>query len=62
MLSVLSIFVTVYLMMQLSSVPWAQFGIWNAIGKWLSGIMRPLEGQNPTPFLMTSPHKLCQTQ
>uniref|UniRef100_A0A8D1F0I5 Cationic amino acid transporter C-terminal domain-containing protein n=1 Tax=Sus scrofa TaxID=9823 RepID=A0A8D1F0I5_PIG len=31
-LSVLSIFVTVYLMMQLSSVTWAQFGIWNAIG------------------------------
>uniref|UniRef100_A0A8D1KH08 Cationic amino acid transporter C-terminal domain-containing protein n=1 Tax=Sus scrofa TaxID=9823 RepID=A0A8D1KH08_PIG len=31
-LPVLSIFVNVYLMMQLSSVTWAQFGIWNALG------------------------------
>ncbi|XP_047647041.1 cationic amino acid transporter 3-like isoform X2 [Phacochoerus africanus] len=31
-LPVLSIFVNVYLMMQLSSVTWAQFGIWNAMG------------------------------
>ena len=58
-LPVLSIFVNVYLMMQMSSVIWAQFGIWNAMGEWLSGMKRPLEGQNPTPFLMTSPHKLC---
>uniref|UniRef100_A0A8D1XWZ0 Cationic amino acid transporter C-terminal domain-containing protein n=1 Tax=Sus scrofa TaxID=9823 RepID=A0A8D1XWZ0_PIG len=31
-LPVLSIFVNVYLMMQMSSVTWAQFGIWNAMG------------------------------
>mgnify|MGYP001310966539 FL=1 len=60
MLPVLSIFVNVYLMMQMSSVTWAQCGIWNAMGEWPSGMKRPLEGQNPTPFLTTSPHKLCQ--
>uniref|UniRef100_A0A8D1SRP1 Cationic amino acid transporter C-terminal domain-containing protein n=1 Tax=Sus scrofa TaxID=9823 RepID=A0A8D1SRP1_PIG len=31
-LPVLSIFVNVYLMMQMSSVSWAQFGIWNVLG------------------------------
>ncbi|XP_003127469.2 cationic amino acid transporter 3-like isoform X1 [Sus scrofa] len=31
-LPVLSIFLNVYLMMQLSSVIWAEFGIWNAVG------------------------------
>uniref|UniRef100_A0A8D1CT91 Cationic amino acid transporter 3 n=1 Tax=Sus scrofa TaxID=9823 RepID=A0A8D1CT91_PIG len=31
-LPVLSIFLNVYLMMQMSSVTWAQFGIWNAMG------------------------------
>ncbi|XP_020950574.1 cationic amino acid transporter 3-like isoform X2 [Sus scrofa] len=31
-LPVLSIFVNVYLMMQMSSVTWAQCGIWNALG------------------------------
>ncbi|XP_047646276.1 cationic amino acid transporter 3-like [Phacochoerus africanus] len=31
-LPVLSIFVNVYLMMQMSFVTWAQFGIWNAVG------------------------------
>uniref|UniRef100_A0A480VW94 Cationic amino acid transporter 3 n=1 Tax=Sus scrofa TaxID=9823 RepID=A0A480VW94_PIG len=32
MLPVLSIFVNVYLMMQMYSVTWAQFGIWNIVG------------------------------
>ncbi|XP_020950576.1 cationic amino acid transporter 3-like [Sus scrofa] len=31
-LPVLSIFVNVYLMMQMSSATWAQCGIWNALG------------------------------
>ena len=42
-LPVLSIFVNVYLMMQMSSVTWAQCGIWNALGEWLSGMKKPLE-------------------
>uniref|UniRef100_A0A8C3WXC2 Cationic amino acid transporter C-terminal domain-containing protein n=1 Tax=Catagonus wagneri TaxID=51154 RepID=A0A8C3WXC2_9CETA len=31
-LPVLSIFLNLYLMMQMTSVTWAQFGIWNAVG------------------------------
>uniref|UniRef100_A0A8D0TBJ8 Cationic amino acid transporter C-terminal domain-containing protein n=1 Tax=Sus scrofa TaxID=9823 RepID=A0A8D0TBJ8_PIG len=42
-LPVLSIFVNVYLMMQMSSATWAQCGIWNALGEWLSGMKKPLE-------------------
>ena len=42
-LPVLSIFVNVYLMMQMSSVTWAQCGIWNVVGEWLSGMKKPLE-------------------
>uniref|UniRef100_A0A8D1VLV2 Cationic amino acid transporter C-terminal domain-containing protein n=1 Tax=Sus scrofa TaxID=9823 RepID=A0A8D1VLV2_PIG len=48
-LPVLSIFLNVYLMMQLSSVIWAEFGIWNAVGKWFSGIKRRLKWLNPIP-------------
>uniref|UniRef100_A0A8C3WYU2 Cationic amino acid transporter C-terminal domain-containing protein n=1 Tax=Catagonus wagneri TaxID=51154 RepID=A0A8C3WYU2_9CETA len=32
-LPVLTIFLNLYLMMQMTSVTWAQFGIWNAVGK-----------------------------
>ena len=42
-LPVLSIFVNVYLMMQMSSVTWAQCGIWNVVGEWLSGMMKLLD-------------------
>uniref|UniRef100_A0A4W2HVB6 Cationic amino acid transporter C-terminal domain-containing protein n=1 Tax=Bos indicus x Bos taurus TaxID=30522 RepID=A0A4W2HVB6_BOBOX len=43
LLPLVSIFVNVYLMMQTTSGAWALFGIWNAIGKLLSGIKRFLE-------------------
>ena len=39
-LPLVSIFVNIYLMMQITSGAWVQFGIWNAIGKWLSRIKR----------------------
>jgi len=42
-LPLVSIFVNIYLMMQITSGTWAIFGIWNVVGKWLSGIKRPLE-------------------
>ena len=42
-LPLVSIFVNIYLMMQITSGTWAIFGIWNVIGKWLSGINRPIE-------------------
>ena len=42
-LPLVSIFVNIYLMMQTTSGTWALFGIWNAIGKLLSGIKRFLE-------------------
>lgn len=40
MLPLLSIFVNVYLMMQMTPGTWARFGIWMLIGKWLSGEKR----------------------
>ena len=42
-LPLVSIFMNLYLMMQITSQTWAIFSIWNVIGKWLSGIKRPLE-------------------
>ncbi|XP_064346094.1 cationic amino acid transporter 3-like [Camelus dromedarius] len=51
-LPVLSIFVNVHLMMQMTSRAWAQFGIWNAIGFAIYfgyGIRHSLEDTDPQP-------------
>lgn len=40
-LPVLSIFVNIYLMMQMTARTWAQFGVWTVIGEWLSGEKGP---------------------
>uniref|UniRef100_A0A287AZV0 Cationic amino acid transporter C-terminal domain-containing protein n=1 Tax=Sus scrofa TaxID=9823 RepID=A0A287AZV0_PIG len=62
-LPVLSIFVNVYLMMQMSSVTWAQFGIWNAMGLAIYfgyGIRHSLEERrDPQPPASTS-QSLCE--
>ena len=55
-----STLVNVYLMIQMTTQTWAQFGIWMAIGKWLSGIKRFLEWCSPIFFLLPLP-ELCQT-
>ena len=54
-----SIFVNVYLMMQMTSGTWALFGIWAAIGKRLPWKIGPLEWLNLILFLPPLP-KLCQ--
>ncbi|XP_047646218.1 cationic amino acid transporter 3-like isoform X5 [Phacochoerus africanus] len=57
-LPVLSIFVNVYLMMQMYSVTWAQFGIWNIVGLatyFEYGIRHSLElKRDPQPPTFTS--------
>ena len=45
-LPLVSIFLNIYLMVQMTSGAWAQFGVWMVIGKWLSGIKSPLDWLN----------------
>ena len=54
-LTLVSTFVNIYLMMQKTSWIWILFGIWMVIGKWLPWIMRQFEWQNPTIFLQPLP-------
>ena len=49
-LPLVSIFLNIYLMMQMTSGTWALFGVWNVIGEWLSGVKRLLEWLNPILF------------
>uniref|UniRef100_A0A452DMJ0 Cationic amino acid transporter C-terminal domain-containing protein n=1 Tax=Capra hircus TaxID=9925 RepID=A0A452DMJ0_CAPHI len=58
-LPLVSIFVNVSLMMQMTSGTWALFGIWAAIGKRLPWKIGPLESLNLILFLPPLP-KLCQ--
>lgn len=49
-LPLVSIFVNMYLMMQMTSMTWAQFGIWMAIGTWpLAGDRTPPSSLPPLP-------------
>ena len=50
-----NIFLNVYLMMQMTSGAWIQFSVWNAIGKWFSGIKRSLNWLIPILFLTSLP-------
>jgi hypothetical protein len=53
-LPLLSIFVNVYLMMQMTVGTWAQFGVWMVIGECLSGGKQTLGAwatSLPSPFL-----------
>uniref|UniRef100_A0A8C6AGB4 Cationic amino acid transporter C-terminal domain-containing protein n=1 Tax=Monodon monoceros TaxID=40151 RepID=A0A8C6AGB4_MONMO len=52
-LPLMSIFVNVYLMMQMTSGTWAQFAVWMVIGKWLSGIKRPLDNHFKALYIYT---------
>lgn len=52
----MSIFVNMYLMMQMTPRTWAQFGIWIVIGKWLSGDKGTLGWLTPALFLIPCPH------
>ncbi|KAB0381472.1 hypothetical protein FD755_003389 [Muntiacus reevesi] len=56
-LPLVSIFVNVYLMMQMTSGTWAQFGVWNVIGSVMYlgyGIRHSLENNEPQPPSSTS--------
>uniref|UniRef100_A0A8C3WYE1 Cationic amino acid transporter C-terminal domain-containing protein n=1 Tax=Catagonus wagneri TaxID=51154 RepID=A0A8C3WYE1_9CETA len=55
-LPVLTIFLNLYLMMQMTSVTWAQFGIWNAVGKAIGHLE---VGKAPT-FLSHGRHSLVE--
>lgn len=48
----MSIFVNVYLMMQMTSGTWARFGVWMVIGKYPLGKSRLLGYPIPIPFLL----------
>ena len=54
-LPLVSIFVNIYLMMQITSGTWILFGIWMAIGKRLFRVKSPLEWPNPILFLEALP-------
>ena len=51
-LFLVSTFVNVYLMIQMTTQTWVQFGIWMAIGEWFSGLQRLLEWCSPIFFLL----------
>ena len=59
-LPLVSIFVDIYLMMQMTSGTWALFGIWEVIGKRLPWKIGPLEWLNLILFLPPLP-KPCNT-
>lgn len=49
LLPLMSIFVNIYLMMQMTAGTWARFGVWMLIGRYLLGKSSPLGC--PTPVL-----------
>lgn len=54
LLPLVSIFVNVYLMMQMTAGTWARFGVWMLIGRYLLGKGRPLGCPIPTLSLLVS--------
>lgn len=52
LLPIVSIFVNVYLMMQMTAGTWARFGVWMLIGRYLLGKSKPFACQVPTFFVL----------